>query len=159
MKLRRLASILGLLTANLVSIGSAWAAGPPRLTHTYPREAVLVPLADAATLQEALDTHGIVRLERGHYGTLILEQGGTGPAPPLVIRSGQQIYGLRSGLPPLTIEPGATGIILSNLLLDFVQGAVFPRSDLVTRLRSRTKTRQGCASSATTASTTTRARP
>ncbi|MDI1429308.1 right-handed parallel beta-helix repeat-containing protein [Polyangium sorediatum] len=122
MKLRLRGIAFGAATL-FASMGSAHADGPPRLTKTYPHDAFLVTVADAATLQDALDTHGIVRLERGSYLA----------SPPLVLRSGQQLYGLRSELPLLTIEPGATGIILANVLLDFAKGAVFPPSDLVTR--------------------------
>lgn len=121
MKLRCIAFVLGLAVADLVSAPSAWAAGPPRLAQTYPQAATLVSVADAATLQQALDTHGVVRLEAGDYSG----------APAIVLRSGQQLYGIRSSLPEVTIEPGATGIILANVR--FGRGLVFPPSSVVTR--------------------------
>lgn len=123
MKHRSLTLSIGMTLASLLSAEAARAAGPPRLTQIYPRDAVLVKVADAATLQQVLDTQRVVRLEPGNYGS----------APPLVLRSGQQLYGLRSALPVASIEPGASGIILSNVDLDFRAGLTFPPSALVTR--------------------------
>ena len=120
MKLRDLALGLGLAFVSMAP-SAALADGPPRLMQTYPRSAMLVSVANAATLQTALDTHGSVRLEAGDYSS----------APPITLRSGQELYGLETRLPAVTVEPGATGIILANVRLD--RGLLFPPSSLVTR--------------------------
>lgn len=115
------AVVLGLTMGSVVDPSSSLADGPPRLMQTYPRSATLVSLANAATLQAALDTNGTVRLEPGDYSS----------APPITLRSGQELYGLQTILPAVTIEPGATGIILANVR--FGGGLLFPPSSVVTR--------------------------
>lgn len=120
-------SVLSLATCLVASVASA---DPPWPSQTYPREAFLVTVEDAATLQEALDTHGIVRLERGEYrcGECADE------ANPLRLSSGMQIYGLgvSTSLPPIVVEPGTTGLVLSNLSVPHI-GVTFPASEEVTR--------------------------
>lgn len=121
MKLRALGLVFGFAIGSLGSPGASLADGPPRLAQTYPRSAMPVSVANAATLQTLLDTHGSVRLERGDYSA----------SPPITLRSGQALYGLGSVLPTVTIEPGATGIIIANVR--FAGELRFPPSSLVTR--------------------------
>lgn len=86
-----------------------------------------MPVAEAANLQQALDSAGRIRLELGDYRS----------SPPITLRSGQHIYGLGfsggngSILPQVTVEPGASGALLANV--NVRDGLVFPASELVTR--------------------------
>lgn len=118
---RSLPLLFGSTLTALLSATPARAAGPPSLGQTYPRDAVLVSVGDAATLQQSLDDNGSVRLEPGDYSD----------GPPIVLRTGQKLYGLRSTLPEVTVEPGSSGIVLSNARLS--GGLKFPPSSAVTR--------------------------
>jgi hypothetical protein len=73
-------------------------------------------------LQAALDTDHVVRLDHNasYTGTSI------------TMRSGYGLYGLSSRVPSITIEPGATDVVISNVLVGGA-GVVFPASPLVTK--------------------------
>lgn len=119
-----------ILSLAICLVASTASADPTWPSQTYPRDAFLVTVEDAATLQEALDTHRVVRLERGEYrcGECADE------ANPLRLSSGMQIYGLgvSTSLPPAIVEPGTTGLVLSNLSFPHI-GLTFPASEEVTR--------------------------
>lgn len=85
----------------------------------YPADAFTVPVENRDGLQQALDTHHIVRLLPGDYGP-----------GPVTLQSGQQLYGLPgTKLGRIVISPGATGVLVS-----MIQGNVqFPASDTVTK--------------------------
>jgi len=97
----------------------AFAAGPPNPTASYPPSVTLVPVAAADTIQQVLDSQGAVRLEDADYSS----------APAITLRSGQQLYGLGASGPVITIEPGANGVVLSNIRPARLE---FPASSLVT---------------------------
>ena len=71
-------------------------------------KAYLLPVAKKATLQQALDTYGAVRLERGNYS-------GVG----IIMRSNQRLYGDPSFtlVPDVTIAAGSTNVYLENLTI------------------------------------------
>jgi hypothetical protein len=107
--------VLGFLCSSLVP-----AADVP-LDHFYPQEAVLVPVAERSLLQSRLNQHGVIRLERGDYAT-----GNT--LSKLVVRDGNRIYGLGNSMPPIEIERGTSGAVLSA-----VHGQItFPASPTIT---------------------------
>ena len=100
-------------------------SAPPVLTTAYDTDAFLVPLSQAASLQELLDKHGSVRLLPGDYvPTCTTIRTGRQPPvtncsfPPanLTVRTGQRIWGLPGAkVPGVVIEPGAQGVVLSAL--------------------------------------------
>ena len=120
MLLKRLFATTGCLLPMLTTT-LGFALGPPEPEHAYPRSAVLVPVADMAMLQQLLDAHQVVRLEEGDYST----------APPVTLRSGYAIYGLGNKFSQITVEPGSSGVVVSNLRR--VDGLVFPASSTVTK--------------------------
>ena len=85
----------------------------------YPVSAYAVSVSASASLQEALDAHGSVRLLAGDYG-----------AGPITLRSGQEIYGVPgTKVRQIVVEPGTSGALVS-----MIQGnVVFPESSKVTR--------------------------
>ncbi|MFB3388550.1 hypothetical protein [Flavobacterium sp. LAR06] len=70
-------------------------------------EAFLLPIAQKANLQAALDLHGSVRLEKGDYSGV-----------DIVMKSNQRLYGYPSltKVSNITITAGSTGVVLENLL-------------------------------------------
>ncbi len=68
------------------------------------------PGGASSAIQTALDTYKIVRLEAADYtakGTISV---------PVVMKSGYQLYGLPgTAVSTLTIEPGATGVVVSGV--------------------------------------------
>jgi hypothetical protein len=123
-----LAWALFLLLSPAASSPPARAQGltaPPVLTTAYDTDAFLVPLSQAASLQELLDKHGSVRLLPGDYvPTCTTTRTGRQPPvtncsfPPanLTVRTGQRIWGLPGAkVPGVVIEPGAQGVVLSAL--------------------------------------------
>ncbi|MET0945625.1 MAG: hypothetical protein ABWY22_09455 [Flavobacterium sp.] len=70
-------------------------------------EAFLLPIAQKANLQAALDLHGAVRLEKGDYSGV-----------DIVMKSNQRLYGYPSltKVSNITITAGSTGVVLENLL-------------------------------------------
>lgn len=93
---------------------------------SHPRGAYVLKLADKSQLQTALNTYPRVVLEKGDYAS-------GGPAS-ITLPSGRELYGAPEGskVPPVTVAPGATNAVLSNL--DFGDKALtFPASPLVTR--------------------------
>lgn len=70
-------------------------------------KAYLLPIAQKATLQAAIDRYGSVRLEKGDY---------TGV--DIVLKSNQRLYGHPSltKVSNITIAAGSSGIVLENLL-------------------------------------------
>ena len=99
-------------------------SAPPVLTTAYDTDAFLVPLSQAASLQELLDKHGSVRLLPGDYvPTCTTTRTGRQPPvtncsfPPanLTVRTGQRIWGLPGAkVPGAVIEPGAQGVVLGQ---------------------------------------------
>lgn len=114
---------LPFFAAALVAASTAQAADrPPSPTQLYPRTARLVTAAQASQLQSALDTDHIVRLE--HNATYA--------GSSITMRSGYALYGLSSQVPSITVEPGATDVVISNVIVGGA-GVVFPASPLVTK--------------------------
>lgn len=109
------------LILSLFVTGAALDAVEVPLNRFYPQEAVLVSVADRSLLQTRLDQHGIIRLAAGDYAT-----GNT--LAKLVVRSGNRIYGLGNDMPPIEIQAGTTGAVLSGLHSTFT----FPASASVT---------------------------
>ncbi|SHM42118.1 hypothetical protein [Flavobacterium saccharophilum] len=70
-------------------------------------EAFLLPIAQKASIQAALDLHGAVRLEKGDYSGV-----------DIVMKSNQRLYGYPSltKVSNITITAGSTGVVLENLL-------------------------------------------
>lgn len=68
--------------------------------------AYLLPLAQKATLQAALDKYGSVRLEKGDYSGV-----------DIVMKSNQRLYGhpSLSRVSNITVAAGSSGVILENL--------------------------------------------
>jgi len=71
-------------------------------------KAYLLPVAQKANLQKALDTYGAVRLEKGDYRGV-----------DIVMRSGQKLYGhlTLSWVSNITITGGSKNIVLQDLLM------------------------------------------
>jgi hypothetical protein len=69
-------------------------------------KAYLLPIEKKATLQQALDTYGAVRLEKGDYS-------GT----PITLHSNQKLYGhpAITGVPYITIAAGSSNVVLEDL--------------------------------------------
>jgi hypothetical protein len=78
-------------------------------------KAHLLPLAKKATLQQALDTHGSVRLEQGDYSGVAI-----------VMKSNQRLYGHPSltRVPNITILGGSSNVHLEDLKPAGVGGAI-----------------------------------
>lgn len=72
--------------------------------------AYLLPLAQKATLQAALDKYGSVRLEKGDYSGV-----------PIVMRSNQRLYGHPSltQVSDITIAAGSKNVHLEDLFLNY----------------------------------------
>jgi len=70
--------------------------------------AYLLPISEKASIQEALDTHGSIRLERGDYSGV-----------PIVIKNNQKLYGhpTLSIVTGITIQAGSTNVKLIDLLV------------------------------------------
>lgn len=69
-------------------------------------KAYLLPITKKATLQQALDTYGSVRLEKGDYSGV-----------NIVMRSNQRLYGhpTLTQVSNITILAGSNGVVLENL--------------------------------------------
>ncbi len=70
-------------------------------------KAYLLPLAQKASIQKALDTYGSVRLEKGDYSGV-----------NIVMRTGQKLYGnpsFLSRVSNITIASGSKGVVLEDL--------------------------------------------
>ncbi|WP_433764333.1 hypothetical protein [Flavobacterium ginsenosidimutans] len=80
-------------------------ANQPEETDYF--NAHVVPVTQKATLQQALDTYGSVRLERGDYSGV-----------DIVMRSNQKLYGHPSLnlFSNITIAAGSTGVVIEYLL-------------------------------------------
>lgn len=111
----------------LVVIGSLTAGEVP-YNRAYPGEAFLVPLAERSRLQHYLEQHGVIRLEHGDY-----QQSNSGP---LRLRSGYRIYGLSTSLPPIVVDPGTVGAVLSSVhtKLHFPPSPLATKHNLFTRV-------------------------
>jgi hypothetical protein len=70
-------------------------------------KAYLLPIAQKATLQAAIDRYGSVRLEKGDYSGV-----------DIVLKSNQRLYGHPSltKVSNITIAAGSSGVVLENLL-------------------------------------------
>ena len=71
-------------------------------------KAYLLPLAKKATLQQALDTYGSVRLEKGDYSGV-----------NIVMKSNQKLYGYpgsKTLVSNITIAAGSSGVLLDGLV-------------------------------------------
>ena len=81
---------------------------------SYPLDAKLVPVSDAATLQDTLDKYKVIRLESGYYNTTI------------TLKSDYEIYGLKgtfnimSRVHTLIVEPGTENAILHTIYLSLM---------------------------------------
>lgn len=90
----------------------------PDPEHTYPRDAHLVPVSNAANLQRELDTHKKIILEPKDYGDV-----------GVTMRSGYEIYGLPgTRLLHVIVEGGTSHAVVSGISCG---GLKFPKSDLV----------------------------
>jgi len=69
-------------------------------------KAYLLPITKKATLQQALDTYGAVRLEKGDYSGV-----------DIAMKSNQRLYGHPSttGVPSITIEKGSINVHIESL--------------------------------------------
>ena len=71
-------------------------------------KAYFLPLAKKATLQQALDTYGSVRLDKGDYSGV-----------NIVMKSNQKLYGypgLKTRVSNITIAAGSSGVLLEELV-------------------------------------------
>lgn len=71
--------------------------------------AYLLPLSEKASIQEALDTYGSIRLEMGDY---------TGVITTLEMSTSQKIFGhpsLKSQVPNIVIKAGSSGVVIDNV--------------------------------------------
>ncbi|MBZ4033587.1 hypothetical protein K6T82_02345 [Flavobacterium sp. 17A] len=77
-----------------------------QLEETEYFKAYLLPLTQKATIQQALDKYGSVRLEKGDYS-------GTN----IVMKSNQKLYGhpTQSRISAVTIAAGSTGVVLESV--------------------------------------------
>lgn len=117
-----------LVALTLASLCTGLSAAQVPFNRFYPLEATVVPLADKSRMQQYLDQHGAVRLEPGDYS----KDNGT----TLRLRSGYRIYALGSNIPPVVIEPGSEGIVMSavNTTLTFPAGDAVTRHNLFNRV-------------------------
>lgn len=94
----------------------------------YPIEAKLIPLTERGRIQEYLDQFGIIRLEPGDYSK--------NNNITLRVRSGNRVYGLRNLLPPMIVEPGSEGLVISGVhtTLTFPPSSLPTRHNLFTRV-------------------------
>ena len=118
----RFHSFSWLITFNFVfSLGLAGILNAQTypLPVTRPDNAYILPLSGKADLQKALDTHKIIVLEKGDY---------TIANSSIILKSGYQLYGDPAGtsLPPVIIEAGTTGAVLSTVTIK--EGVSFPKS-------------------------------
>ncbi|MBU3028339.1 hypothetical protein [Zobellia galactanivorans] len=69
-------------------------------------DSYLLPLEDAYKLQEALDTYGSVRLEKGNY-----------PGPRIVLKTGQRLFGhpTKTKIPSIIIRAGSKNVRVQNV--------------------------------------------
>ncbi len=99
--------------------------GPNMIDETIYFDCYLLPLAQKDQIQEALDTYGCIRLEKGNYGRV--------DGTPINIGSNQSIYGHPSDteFPNVNILPGSTNVHLENLYtyqIEFKAGAPITNS-------------------------------
>ena len=114
------------LWAAALLLATAWPARAASPEAFYPREAHLVRVADRAGLQGALDQHTGVRLEAGDY-----RAGGPGR---IVLRSGQQLFGLcGTRIPEVVVLGGTSGAVLSAVSPEKI---TFPACDEAVRLNT-----------------------
>ena len=94
-----------------------------RYDRFYPQDAFLVTVDQRATLQSALDAHQVIRLDpKADYFT--------GGPPSITLRTGNRIYGVRTRMPRIIVEPGTQNAVVSGLSATTIE---FPASTTATR--------------------------